>query len=79
MTDQIRNLNPHAEARAAMVIWSEEYASQRGGSMDFWDTLPDHRKRLCAKFVDDILSSGRAKSQDASPQPRLRQDEGYLR
>lgn len=59
-----RNLNPHAEARLAMVIWSAEYAAQDGGSMDFWDGLPEWRKRLCAELVNDVLTaikaSGRA-------------------
>jgi hypothetical protein len=61
-----RNLNPHAEARLAMVLWSHEYAhEQRGGSMDFWDSLDDLRKRLCISVIDGILEAheknGRAK------------------
>lgn len=61
-----RNLNPHAEARFAMIKWSHEYAhEQRGGSMDFWDSLDASRKRLCVEAVNDILksleSAGRAK------------------
>lgn len=36
-----RNLNPHAEDRLAMVLWSREYAyEQRGGCTDLWDS-PD--------------------------------------
>ena len=56
-----RNLNPHAEARVAMAIWSYEYAfKQSGGSMDFWDSLSPGQKRQCVDFVDKILASRRA-------------------
>ena len=52
-----RNLNPHAEARLAMVLWSHEYAfEQRGGSMDFWDSRTPHQKRLCIGIVNDIVT-----------------------
>ncbi len=51
----IRNLNPHAEAVLAMAIWSEDYAfKQRGGSMDFWDSLPDWKKKHCRQLVERI-------------------------
>ena len=47
-----RNLRPHAEAIAAMCLWSEDYAfKQRGGSMDFWDNLPDYKKRIARDLV----------------------------
>lgn len=53
-----RNLNPHAEARLAMFKWSHEYAhEQRGGSMDFWDSLDDARKRLCVEVVEQIQAT----------------------
>ena len=53
-----RNLNPHAEARLAMALWSHEYAhEQRGGSMDFWDSLSPSRKALCVSLLDDILKA----------------------
>lgn len=60
-----RNLNPHAEARLAMALWSNEYAfEQNGGSMDFWDSRTPYQKRLCADIVTGILqaieSAGRA-------------------
>lgn len=65
MTHNRRNLNPHAEARLAMELWSEEYAAQRGGSMDFWDGLSPRCKTQCARLLDDILiamnSAGRAR------------------
>jgi len=53
-----RNLNPHAEAILAMNWWSDEYAfKQRGGSMDFWDNLPDYKKRLCRELVKRIQAT----------------------
>ncbi|MDK4703852.1 hypothetical protein PH562_16495 [Rhizobium sp. CNPSo 4062] len=53
MTD--RNLKPHAEAALAMAIWSDEYAAQNGGSMDFWDGLSPRRKYLCASIIDRVF------------------------
>lgn len=65
MADERRNINPHAEARLAMAMWSEEYAAQSGGSMDFWDGLSESRKALCVRLLDDIIiimnSAGRAR------------------
>lgn len=49
-----RNLNPHAEAIAAMYMWGSQYAAQNGGSMDFWDALPESRKRLARELVERI-------------------------
>lgn len=64
MTEQeraTRNLNPHAEARMAMVIWSHEYAfEQQGGSMDFWDSLSPSRKKQATELVKEIRSLRRA-------------------
>lgn len=54
MKDQSRNLNPHAEATAAMYLWGTEYAAQKGGSMDFWDSLSDHRKSICRDLVAQV-------------------------
>lgn len=55
-----RNLHPHAEARLAMALWSEEYAfKQKGGSMDFWDSLSQSRKRLCKDIVDGIFEAAK--------------------
>ena len=49
-----RNFNPHKEARLAMLVYGEEYASQRGGSMDFYDKqLPGTKKKL-KEWVDQI-------------------------
>lgn len=56
-----RNLRPHAEAIAAMHLWGEDYAfKQRGGSMDFWDSLPDWKKKHCREFVKRIKATDSA-------------------
>jgi hypothetical protein len=49
-----RNLNPTAPALLAMWRWSEEYAAQRGGVMDFWDVQPEHRQRLCIEAAERV-------------------------
>ncbi len=57
-----RNLKPHAEARLAMAMWSDEYAyKQRGGSMDFWDSLPDWKRKHCRSLVERIKKTDSAK------------------
>ena len=55
MADETRNLNPIMPARVAMIIWGKEYSEQRGGSMDFWDSLDDYRKRTCVFVVEALL------------------------
>lgn len=56
-----RNLNPHAEAIVAMMIWSRRYAyEQTGGSMDFWDSLSAGEQRQCVEAVDRIKAAARA-------------------
>lgn len=53
-----RNLNPHAEARLAMALWSHEYAhEQKGGCMDFWDSRTPQQKRLCVDIVNYVLEA----------------------
>ncbi len=52
-----------------MNLWNHEYAhEQRGGSMDFWDSIGEQRQRRCINMLDEILKShaenGRA------PKPR---------
>lgn len=59
-TKQKRNLDPSAEAIAAMYLYGKEYAAQHGGSMDFWDGLSDSKKRLCTELVNRIKSAHRA-------------------
>jgi hypothetical protein len=53
----LRNLNPTPEAMAAMWPWSKEYAAQGGGSMDFWDKLPEGRKRLASDCAAAIIKA----------------------
>lgn len=57
MNDAKSNMNPHAEARLAMVWWDKEYGEQRGGSMDFWDSLSTRRKSMVVRALDEILSA----------------------
>ncbi len=52
--DQTRNLNPHKFAVAAMWLYGRQYADQRGGSMDFWDSLSISEKSNCQRMVIDI-------------------------
>ena len=54
MKDQSRNLNPTPEAVVAMYIYGDEYARQGGGSMDFWDRVPNSKKRVCSDCLKDI-------------------------
>lgn len=54
MTDQKRNINPTAPALAAMALWNNRYAAQKGGSMDFWDSLSDYEKRTCTELAEQI-------------------------
>lgn len=56
-----RNLNPTAEAYIAMNLWSHEYAhEQRGGSMDFWDSLDERRKQRCIELAQRVREADRA-------------------
>ena len=52
-----RNQNPHKAARLGMFKWSASYARQRGGSMDFWDSLTENEKTLCREVVREIENS----------------------
>jgi hypothetical protein len=52
-----RNLNPTAPAIVAMGIWSHEYAAQRGGVMDFWDSLSESRKRQATEEAERIRTA----------------------
>lgn len=59
-TNQQRNLDPSAEAIAAMyLLYGNEYASQGGGSMDFWYGLHPSKKRICTELVNKIKSAHR--------------------
>ncbi len=52
-----RNQNPTPEAVFAMFHWNADYASQDGGSMDYFDSLPAPRQELCKRAVDGILQA----------------------
>ena len=54
MENQERNLNPHKPAKAAMWLFGDKYARQRGGSMDFWDSLSQSEKMLCRELIRDV-------------------------
>ncbi|MHC4616288.1 MAG: hypothetical protein ACYTEQ_00905 [Planctomycetota bacterium] len=54
-----RDLNPHAEARVAMILWGNVYAAGGKGSMGFWDTLNPAQKDQCAKIADGIREARR--------------------
>lgn len=51
-----RNQAPHAPAVAAMYLWPNDYMSQNGGSMDFWDGLSPTRQRIAREAVRSILA-----------------------
>lgn len=50
-----RNLHPHKAARYAMHFYSDRYAKQGGGSMDFWDSLTERERQECRERVADLL------------------------
>lgn len=52
----VRNLNPTPAARLAMVIWGQEYSQQRGGAMEFWDSLSEDRRKRCNHAVIEITA-----------------------
>lgn len=55
--DQTRNLNAHKAATFARIYWGNAYSKQRGGTMDFWDTLNGSEKRFCRDAVKAINAS----------------------
>ncbi len=52
-----RNQSPTAPAVAAMYLYGAEYASQGGGSMDFWDKLSWPKKKRCEEMVLKIIDA----------------------
>ncbi len=64
-----RNLNPHAEARVAMALWSDRYSKQKLGCMDFYDGLTAAQKSTCAQIVDGIIYADRADGRTRAPHP----------
>ena len=68
-----RNLQPHAEARLAMEMWSHEYAhEQRGGSMDFWDSIGEQRQRFCMNVLDEVLEAQAREGRAVQQRPAKR-------
>lgn len=52
---EARNLRPHKAARVAMILYNERYAfKQKGGSMDFWDSLTSGEQQTCRELVAQI-------------------------
>lgn len=50
-----RNLHPHKAALMAMALYNYCYTyEQRGGSMDFWDSLTDGERDTCRRLVREI-------------------------
>ena len=66
-----RNLNPHAEARVAMALWSDRYSKQKLGCMDFYDGLTAAQKSTCAQIVDGIIYADRADGRTRPPSPNV--------
>ncbi len=62
-----RNLNPHAEARVAMALWSDRYSKQTLGCKDFYDGLTAAQKATCAQIVDGIIYADRADGRTPAP------------
>lgn len=57
-----RNLNPIPEARLAVVIRGHEYAhKQRGGSMDFRDSIGPSTQKICKDVLRDAVGAMRAR------------------
>jgi hypothetical protein len=53
-----RNLNPHQEAQIAMCLYNHRYAfEQRGGSIDFWESLNKSEKLVCREIAARIRRS----------------------
>ena len=56
-----RNLNAHPAATFARFHWHDRYAEQRGGTMDFWDSLTQQEKRFCCEASEAIIAAIRRK------------------
>ncbi len=62
MKDQTRNVNPHAEAIAAMYLHSHSYAVSGLGCMDYWDAMTEPHKHTIREMLDRIFSAKREQS-----------------
>jgi len=69
MTD--RNLNPHAEAIAAMHLFGSDYGPSGLGCMDYYDRLPKRLKRRCVDLVEAILATRTRRAPPLEPVPAL--------
>jgi len=56
-----RNQKPTPEAVFAMYHWHDAYAAQRGGSMDFYDTIGETHKTYCRRAVAAITEAARSR------------------
>ena len=54
MEDQTRNLNPTKEGRIAQILWNKRYVDQRGGVMDFFDSLSIAEKKQCRRIAEEL-------------------------
>lgn len=66
MTKFDRNLNPTPAAIVAMNVYGKAYSEQRGGSMDFWDKLPQEKKKYCEHFAAAVLSAAHVDGEEPS-------------
>lgn len=58
-----RNINPTPAAVVAMYLYCQEYGDQRGGCMDFLDSLDPIRKRLCEGIAEQVVEAAAAHGQ----------------
>jgi len=49
-----KNRHPHKEAIAATWLFRDEYSSQDGGCVDFYDGLSAQRRSQCGRCVTEI-------------------------
>lgn len=61
-----RNMDAHAPARAASWLFSERYAAQRGGIMDFWDTLDAPERRMARECAKEIREARTERHEEAA-------------
>jgi hypothetical protein len=49
-------MKPHKQAVTAMFIYHEQYAAQRSGCIEFWESLSKSEKRVCQDLINLIES-----------------------
>ena len=54
-----QNLNPTPAAVAAMYLYSDDYAAQTGGIMEFWQSLPAWKQGVCRDLAKDIQTAAK--------------------